>query len=258
MMQSFHLDSFLSGHVFAFMLLFSRIGAVMMIFPGIGESYVPPRTRLMFAFTICLLLLEPMLPRLPVLPTGPAEIGRLIAYETIIGLFFGTLVRMTISALESTGMLIGLQTGLSNATMMNPAMATQSPLPSALLGTIGMILIFVTGMDHFLIRSAIALYDAFPAGGTLMPGDMAQTIIYVANHSFVVGIELSAPFLIMGLLLYVGMGLLQRLMPSIQIFMVLMPVQIWGGLIMISLTIAGILTVWLEYFNQSVGSFFQK
>ena len=257
-MHSFNLDSFLSGHLFAFMLLFSRIGATMMLFPGIGESYVPPRARLMFAFAICLLLLEPMLPRLPTLPSAPAAMARLIFYETLIGLFFGTLLRITTSALESTGMLIGLQTGLSNATMMNPAMATQSPLPSALLSTLGMILIFVSGADHFLIRTIIALYDAFPAGGSPMPGDMAQTIIYVTNHSFVVGIELAAPFLIMGLLLYTTMGILQRLMPSIQIFMVMMPLQIWGGLIMFTLTLAGILTVWLEFFNQSVGSFFQK
>ena len=257
-MHSYNLDSFLSGHVFAFMLLFSRIGAGMMVFPGIGESYVPPRTRLMFAFMICLLLLEPMLPHLPTLPSAPAEMAQLVAYEVLIGLFFGSLVRITISALDATGMLIGMQTGLSSATMMNPAMATQSPLPSALLSTMGMVLIFVTGMDHLLIRTMIALYDAFPAGGAFMPGDMAQTIIYVVNHSFVVGIELAAPFLIMGLLLYVAMGILQRLLPSIQVFMVTMPVQIWGGLIMLSLTVAGILTMWLAFLNQSLSSFFQR
>ena len=257
-MHSFNLDNFLSGHVFAFMLLFSRVGAVMMVLPGISEGYVPPRTRLMFAFTICLLLLEPLLPRLPVMPTAPAEMAQLVAYEVIIGLFFGTLVRMTVSALEATGMLIGMQTGLSSATMMNPAMATQSPLPSALLATTGMILVFVTGLDHLLIRTTVALYDAFPAGGTLMPGDMAQTMIFVVNRSFVVGIELAAPFLIMGLLLYTAMGILQRLLPSIQVFMVTMPVQIWGGMFMVSLTIAGILSMWLVFFNQSVSSFFQR
>src|ERR1700723_2987293 len=104
-MHSYNLDSFLSGHVFAFMLLLSRIGAVMMLFPGIGESYVSPRIRMMFAFFICLLLLEPMLPRLPPMPAAPAEMARLIGYEIIIGIFFGTLVRMLISALEATGMM---------------------------------------------------------------------------------------------------------------------------------------------------------
>ncbi|MGB9154431.1 MAG: flagellar biosynthetic protein FliR [Alphaproteobacteria bacterium] len=256
-MHSYNLDSFLSGHVFAFLLLLARIGAVMMLFPGIGETYVSPRIRMMFAFTICLLLLEPMMPRLPAMPASPAAMTQLIAYEVIIGLFFGTLVRMLISALEAAGMLIGMETGLSNATMMNPALATQSPLPAAFLSTAGLVLIFITGTDHFLIHSTVALYDLFPAGGAFMPGDMAQTVIHTANRSFIVGIELAAPFLIMSLLFYTALGLLQRLMPSIQLFMLSMPVQIWGGLVMFSLTFVGILTIWLQYFDQSVSTFFQ-
>jgi flagellar biosynthetic protein FliR len=256
-MHSYHLDSFLSGHVFAFMMLLARVGSVMMLLPGIGESYVPPRTRMAFALCLCLLLLEPMMPRLPPMPVEPAEMARLISYEIIIGLFFGTLVRMLISVLEAAGMIIGIQTGLSNATLLNPILATQSPLPSAFLSSAALALIFITGVDHFLIRSTIALYDLFPAGGAFMPGDMAQTVIFIANKTFVLGIELSAPFLIMGLLLYVALGILQRLMPSVQLFMVALPLQIWGGLALFGLTIAGILTIWLQFFDQSVSSFFQ-
>lgn len=256
-MHSYHLDSFLSGHVFAFMLLLSRVGAVIMLFPGIGESYVSPRIRLAFAALISLLLLEPMLPHLPPLPTAPAEMAQLICYELVIGIFFGTLIRVLTSALEAAGMLIGMETGLSSATMMNPAMATQSTLPSAFLSTAGLMLIFITGADHFLIRSIAALYDLFPAGGPFMIGDMTQTVIHVANRSFIVGIELAAPFLVMSLLFYTALGILQRLMPMIQLFLLSMPVQLWGGLVMLSLTIAGILTLWLQYFDQSIGSFFQ-
>ncbi len=257
-MHSYHLDAFLSGHVFAFMMLLSRVGAVMMLFPGIGEHYVPPRTRMIFACLICFLLLESMLSRLPPLPAAPAELARLIGYEILVGVFFGTLVRLVMGTLEATGMIIGIQTGLSNATMMNPALATQSPLSSAFLSTAGLVMIFITGMDHFLIRATIALYDAFPPGGAFMPGDMAQTVIHITNQSFAIGIELAAPFLIMGLLLYTALGVLQRLMPSVQLFLIMMPVEIWGGLTMLSLTVASILTLWLRYFDQSVGSFFQR
>ena len=257
MPHSFNIDTFLSGHVFAFLILLSRIGAVMMLFPGIGERYVPARTRLIFACLVSLLLLEPMFPRLPALPSSPAVMVQLVSYEVIIGLFFGTLVRIVISALDAAGLVIGVQTGLSNATVLNPALATQSPLSSAFLSIIGLTLIFVSGADHFLLRTTFALYDAFPAGGELMPEDMAQTIIRVTNQSFTVGIELAAPFLIMGLLLYSAVGILQRLLPTIQLFLVTLPLEIWGGLAMLSLTVAGMMTIWMRYFDQSVGTFFQ-
>lgn len=252
---SYNFGDMLSGHVFAFLLLFARVGAVMMLFPGIGEPYVPPRTRLMVAFMISLLLLEPLFGRLPSLPASPIEMTRLLAMEIIVGLFFGTIIRLIMSALESAGMIIGLQTGLSNATIINPAQATQSPLPAAFLSTVGLVLVFATGIDHVLIRSIIALYDMFPVGGAFMPGDMAQSVIQMTNHSFGVGVELAAPFLIMGLMLYTALGIMQRLMPSVQLFLISMPVQIWGGLAMFSLTVAGILTIWQQFFGASIDLF---
>jgi flagellar biosynthesis protein FliR len=256
-MHTYNLHTFLAGHVFAFVMLLARIGAVMMLFPGIGESYVPRRTRMIFACLICLLLLPAMFSRFPPLPAQSPELLRLIAYEVIIGVFFGTLLRLTMGALEASGMIVGIQTGLSSATMMNPALATQSPLSSAFLSIAGLILIFITGLDHYLIRTTINLYDAFPPGQSPLVGDMAETVIHITNQSFVVGIELAAPFLIMGLLLYSAMGILQRLMPSVQLFLIILPVEIWGGLMMLSLTFAGILTLWLHYFSQSVSTFFQ-
>jgi len=252
------LDTLLTGHVFAFMLLLSRLGAVLMLFPGIGERYVPPRTRVIFASLLCLLLVEPMVASMPPMPSAPADFARLIVFEIAVGVFFGTLIRLTMSILEAAGMIVGLQTGLSNATMMNPALAVQSPLPSAFLSTAGLVLIFITGLDHFLIRTTVALYDQFPVGAPPMLGDMTETIMRVANKSFVMGIELAAPFLILGLLLYAALGILQRLLPNVQLFMVMLPLEIWGGLLMFSLTAAGILTIWLNYLDQSVGSFFQN
>lgn len=255
-MHTYSLDAFLAGHVFAFVMLLARVGSVIMLFPGIGESYVHKRTRLIFACLICLLLLEPLFGLMPKLPSSSAELARLITVETVIGLFFGTMVRFLMSALEATGMVIGMLSGLSNATMMNPALATQSTLPSAFLGIAGLVLIFSTGLDHHLIRTAVSLYDLFPPGDPLMLGDMAQTAMRVASRSFVVGIELAAPFLIMGLLLYAALGILQRLMPSIQLFLIMLPIEIWGGLTMLFLTFAGILTIWVQYVDRSVGSFF--
>lgn len=250
------LSAFLSGHVFGFVLLLSRIGPVMMLMPGIGDTYVPPNIRLTFALILCALLLGPLMPLLPALPPAPGDIARLIVHEAAIGFFFGTLLRLIMSALDAAGSIIGLETGLSNATLLNPAQATQSSLPSAFLSVAGLAMIFCTGLDRLLIQATVALYNAFPPTAPLMPGDMAQAVINIANRSFVVGVEFAAPFLIMGLLIYAGFGVLQRLMPQVQIFMVLMPLEIWGGLMLFSLTVAGILTLWMQFFNQTLDSFF--
>lgn len=257
-MATFPLDKYLVGHAFGFVMIFSRVGSVLMLMPGIGEAFVAPRFRLMLAFAVSLLMLEPMLARLPAPPETISGLTHDIGYEVIIGLFFGTLLRLLMNVLETTGMVVGLQSGLSNATVLNPAMASQSPLPSAMLSVIGIVMVFVTGLDRLLFYSLAGIYDVFPAGGSIMSGDMAQTMIQSVNKSFVLGVELAMPFFVMGLLMYIAAGILQKLMPQVQLFMVLLPVQIWGGLTLLSITTAGIMTLWLHYFDTSVGAFIGK
>jgi flagellar biosynthetic protein FliR len=254
-MITFHLDKFLSGHVFGFVMIFSRIGSVIMLMPGIGETFVPVRSRLMLALAFSFLLLEPMLGRLPAPPDTIGGLVHSIGYEVIIGLFFGILLRLLMSVLEATGMVISIQSGLSNATILNPAIAGQSPLPSAFLAIVAITMIFVTGLDHMLFRGMVALYDIFPPNGDLMPGDMAQLIIQTVNKTFTVGIELAMPFFVIGLLMYIALGVMQKILPQVQLFLVILPVQVWGGLMLMALTTAGIITIWLRYFDSAVSAF---
>jgi flagellar biosynthesis protein FliR len=257
-MTSIHLDKIFSGNVFGFLFIFSRIGSIIMLFPGLSEAYVSVRIRLMLALAVSFLLMGPLLPRLPPAPQAIPDFFTLLGYEVIIGILFGTLLRIILSTLESAGSVIALQTGLSNATILNPALATQSPLSSAFLSIAGVTLIFVTGLDHLLFHSFVSIYNIFPPGGELMTGDMAETIINITNRSFVMGIELAMPFFVMGLLMYMALGMMQKLLPNIQLFLVILPVQIWGGLFLLTATVAGIMTYWLHYFDVTVGSFLSR
>jgi flagellar biosynthesis protein FliR len=257
-MHHYNLSALLQGHIYAFVLIFCRLGSMMMLFPGIGEIYVAPRFRLMFAFSLSFLMMPVLMPRLPGLPPEIPALTGLIFYEIVVGLFFGTFLRLLMGALETAGTVIALQTGLSNATILNPAQASQSPLPSAFLSIAGVTLVFVMGIDHMLLRSMVATYDLFPPGGELMPGDMAQMVTHIMSRSFTVGIELAMPFIIMGLLMFLALGLMQRLMPVVQLFLIVMPLQIWGGLFLMSVTVAAIMTAWLHYFDTSMTSFFTR
>lgn len=257
-MTTLHLEKFLSSHVFAYLFIFARFGSALILFPGIGESYVPVRVRLMFALALTLLLMEPLLGRIPMPPEAIGDMVKMISYEVMIGLFFGTMLRILMTTLETTGYVIALQTGLSNATILNPSLAIQSSLASALLSITGVVLIFVTGLDQIMFNSLVATYDVFPPGGVLIPGDMAQTVIQMTNRSFVLGIELSMPFLVMGLLMFMALGIMQKLMPQVQLFLVSLPVQIWGGLALFGITLASIMTIWLNYFGAFFENFFGR
>jgi len=194
---------------------------------------------------------------MPPIPQSTALLAVIIFKEMLIGVFFGILVRMLLLTLDAAGAVIGMHSGLSNANTMNPALMSQSQLPSTFLTMSGIVMIFVIGLDHYLIKTLIALYNSFPVSDApLMLGDMSKTVMTTASRTFSFGASLAAPFFVIGLLIYATTGIIQRLLPSIQLFFLMLPIQIWGGLALMLLTVSVILSLWVQFFENSVSTFF--
>jgi flagellar biosynthetic protein FliR len=67
--------------------------------------------------------------------------------------------------------------------------------------------------------------------------------------TFRIGVQLSAPFLVFGLLFNLGLGLLSRLMPQMQVFFVGMPLSIMAGLVIFLVVITAMMSTYLDGFE---------
>lgn len=250
------LQSFLTQGVFAFMITFVRIGAALTIMPGVGDSFVPQNIRLYIALGISLVLMPLVSPYLPNPIPTTAGLLVLIGSEFIVGIFMGTVARIFMTALDTAGMIISMQSGLGNAQVFNPAMATQGSLVGALLSITGVVLIFVTNMHHLLIYGLIGSYEVFPVGAVPNSGDMADMLSKAIAGSFMVGVQISAPFIVLSMMLYIGMGVLSRLMPQVQVFMLSLPLQITLSLLTLVLMFSAGMLFWLTNFEEAMMFFF--
>src|ERR1700754_1792002 len=114
------LETLLNGSIFQFMMVFCRVGSAVMLIPGFGEAYVPPRVRLIFALMFSLALMPMLADKVPVLPAALDRFVIALATEIGIGLFFGSLCRIILMAVLSAGSIIALQTGIANALSTDP------------------------------------------------------------------------------------------------------------------------------------------
>src|SRR5215472_12602139 len=118
--------SFLPAFAAAFMLVFARIGTMVMLLPGLGELSVPVRTRL----TVALVLTAVLLPlhrdayQLDLRWFGPTL--AMLADELFIGAVLGLAARLTISALQVTGSVVAQQLGLRFVTEIDPTQGQQA------------------------------------------------------------------------------------------------------------------------------------
>ena len=252
------IEQFLVTGVFAFMLTFVRMGTAIMIMPGLGDSFVPERIRLHIAIGISFVLFPLVIPHLPSPLPGTFALFMLIVMEFIIGLFFGTIARIFMTALDTAGMVISTSSGLGNAQLFNPSLAQQGSLIGAFLSVTGMLVLFVTDMHHLLIAGIVESYEMFPVGFIPDSGSMAEMMSRAVSAAFSVGIKIGAPFIVLTLLVYVAMGVLSRVMPQVQVFLLAVPLQILLSLLLMMMVLSSIYLFWLTEFEEAMVFFLKS
>jgi flagellar biosynthetic protein FliR len=252
------LESFLTTGVFAFMIIFVRFGTAMMIMPGIGDSFVPGNIRLYYALGLSLVVAPVMQPLVPDPIPAFNILLPLLVIEFITGLFIGTIARILMMALDTGGMLISLASGISNAQVFNPSLAVQGSVFGAFLSVTGVTLLFVTNLHHLLLHGLVESYQMFPIGGLPDTGSMAELMAKAVSASFVTGFQIALPFVIISLVLYVGMGVLTRLMPQLQVFMIAIPLQIMLALVTLAIVLSSIMLFFISRFEDGMVFFLSQ
>lgn len=234
----------------AFMLSFARIGTLVMLLPGIGEQMISARIRLALALLVTLALFPLTRTLLPATATPQAAIGLLIG-EIAIGFILGLTTRMIVAALQTAGNIVGQQLGLGFAMQVDPAMGGQQAAIGNFLNLLGLTLIFATDLHHLAIMAIRDSYSYLPPTGVPGPGDAATLAIKAAARGFALGVQLSAPFIAFAILFNLGLGVLSRLMPQLQVFFLAMPASILIGM-MVLVSVIGVL---MGVFLTDLGSF---
>ena len=247
----------LTSDVLVYMLVFARVGAMVMLLPSIGEVGVPSRVRLVLALAISFALAPTMTSAYAgtSVPATGMALGLLVAQETTIGILVGAMARIVMSALHVAGFLIATQTGLAYAQTLDPSQGEQGAVMGNFLSLLGALMIFLTNLHHLAIGAIAGSYRLMPPGEALPTEDMAQLTITLVSGAFALGFQLAAPFLVFGFAVYAGLGLLARLMPQLQIFFVAVPINIVCGFLIFVTMLGAMMTIYLNYYATQMGNF---
>ena len=249
------LQELLELNLFAFFLIFARIGTALMLMPGFSATYVNARLRLVLGLTISFVMFPVLAARLPLPPNTISDLALMLSGEVVVGVFFGFILRILISALQTVGTIAALASSLANALIQDPVADQQSSIISGFLLTVGMVLIFVSDLHHLMLRALLETYVIFEPGERLPFGDFAKTLGRQVADSFNLGLQMSAPFVVVGLTYYIGLGLLGRLMPQLPVFFFGLPIQISLQIFVFTITISGIMLAFIQNFEAKVNRF---
>jgi flagellar biosynthetic protein FliR len=243
-----HIDiSLLPALGAAFMLVFARIGAMVMLLPGFGEGFIPVRVKLAIALLLTLIILPLHRAAYHVDMQSVAPLAVLLVHEIIIGVVLGATARVTLAALHVAGSIIAQQLGLGFVTSVDPTQGQQGALMGNFLTLLGIALLFATDTHYLVVAALNDSYKIISPGELMLSGDVAALATRAFSGAFKIGLQLSAPFLVFGLVFNIGLGVLARLMPQMQVYFVGVPLSILIGFMIFAAVLASMMGTYMDY-----------
>lgn len=241
--------------IYAGALIFARLASLVMTMPGVGDSSVPPRIRLSFAFVMTLALTPVIAPVLPAIPSEVSGIAGAVIKEVLVGLMIGTILRLFLTALATAGEIVSIQTTLSFAQTSAPGIAPGSTTLGTFLGLIGLVLIMTTDLHHMFIAAIVRSYAIFPFTRDIPVADAGELAVQTVSQSFKMGVQLSAPVAVFGLIFNIAIGLIGRVMPQFQVYFVASPLMVLFGLSIFAITLGVVGLVWVDGYRVLIRNF---
>lgn len=243
-----------AAQIFAAGLVFARVGALVMLIPGIGDQAVPPRIRLAFAFLMALVLAPLVAPNI-VVPGAVSGAAGMVIREVLIGLMIGAILRLFLGSLATAGEIVAIQTTLGFAQTANPSLGQPQATLSTFLSLMGVVLIMTTDLHHMFLGAIARSYTLFPFDKALPVGDAATLAVQTVAGSFALGVQLAAPVIVFSIVFNIATGLIGRVMPQFQIYFVSSPLAVILGLSIFALSLGTIGMVWVARYRELISVF---
>jgi flagellar biosynthetic protein FliR len=230
------LSSFLTpDRVLLFALVLARCSGLIATAPLLGDALVPRAVRVLFAGTLAVVLL-PLAPPVSKPIAGLPGLAAAAVVEVAIGLAMGYVARLALLVFEMAGEVVSLQMGLGIASMVDPMEAFRSTILGRWYWLVGATLFLALDGHHYLLRALAASLEMVPPGRGLLGGDAAAALSSFASEGLARALAIGAPAVGILLATSLGLGLLARTVPQMNVFFVGMPIQIAAGILAVAAT----------------------
>jgi flagellar biosynthetic protein FliR len=228
-----------SRHLEGFLLAFFRLGATLAWAPVLGHRSIPVAHRAGLAALLALVLAPTQ--GAPARPGGLDALGWVVAVagEVFVGLAVGFVARLVVAAAEVAGELVGFEMGLSIGVVYDPSTGGQEGLVTRLLSTVALLLFLTVNGHHLLIRAVAVSFERLRPGAALEPA-MTGGLLSLGGKLLEAGVALAAPVVGVLVVLNVALGLVGRVAPQSNVFLVGLPLSIGLGLFALYETLPGI------------------
>ena len=222
------------GQLAAFLLVLTRTSGIFLISPFFGSLNIPIQIRAVLAITMAFITFPVIVAKTTV--TAPESVlmfAGTVAQEMFIGWLIGFIGFVVLAAINMAGKIMDMQVGFSVANVMDPTSGQQSPLIGSFLYNLAIIYFLVVNGHHIIIGALLESFNRIPLDGVIWNEAIASFIGDLTAGVFLTGMKIAMPVTFAILITNVGMGILARTMPQMNIFVVGIPMHLTIGTFML-------------------------
>ena len=211
-------------------MLMVRPGTLILGSPSFGGVYAPAQVKIALTVLLAIALLPSA-----VVPHASSTMGLafMVGREMAIGLALAMAIRALVAGAELAGHLAGFQMGLSYSAIVDPASGVRNNLLASLYGTIATVVFLMTNAHHAFLRALGQSYESLPIGGGHIGESLPLGVTALLGLVFTFGVRLAAPLVVVLLVTELGLALISRSAPALNLMAVGAPVRLIVGLVLL-------------------------
>ena len=212
----------------------ARPAMVASMTPSLGGPSVPALVKVGLAVFLTIALWP-----VTALPAS-APIDRMalvIAREVAIGFALALSGVLVLAVAEMAGSFVAFQLGFSYAVVVDPQTSARNNVLGVMYGMLAVLTFLAIDGHHAVIRALASSYDALPIGGGAVDASLVATVGRMLATVFSVGVRIASPIVVGLLVAEVGLGLLARGAPMLNVMAVGFSIRVFAGLLILFYTL---------------------
>ena len=236
MTATFDFYDILQNHIAEFLLVLTRSSGIFLISPFFGGMNVPVQFRVVAAIAITFVLFPVVhIETFVEVPETMLMFLAMVIRELFIGWLIGLIAYITFAAINMAGKIMDMQVGFAIVNVMDPTSGQQIPLIGSFLYNLGITIFLITNGHHMILAALAESFRAVPLLGMQWSNSLPTIMLDITAVVFSTGMKIAMPVTFAILMTNVGLGILARTMPQMNIFVVGIPMHIMIGIFMLSI-----------------------
>lgn len=242
---------FTLGHVDLFLLILVRVTGFVYTAPFFSMKNVPMRVKVGISALLAIIIFQ-ILPYQSFEYESNYDYIFLIGREVLIGLIIGFFANIGYYILSLVGHMIDTEIGFAMVSTFDPATNIQVTITSNLYTYLIMLMMMVTNLHHYFIRAFVDTYTVVPLGEGVINTNLYQIMVSMITNYFIIGFRIVIPVFGAILIVNVTLGILAKVAPQMNMFVIGMQLKVIVGLIILYFVIQMLPSVSDFIFNYMI------